>query len=100
MSVNLKEVLPDFVYQKLRQAFIDFDKKMPGFITNDAVVHAPESRTSSPVLIPRNSLTFQHIALENLYPIAEGAGYAGGIVSAAIDGMNCLEKIAHQLRSA
>lgn len=100
VSVNLKEVLPDFIYQKLRQAFIDFDIKMPGFITNDAVVHAPESRTSSPVLIPRNPLTFQHIALNNLYPIAEGAGYAGGIVSAAIDGMNCLEKIAHQLRSA
>ncbi|MFM6945713.1 MAG: NAD(P)/FAD-dependent oxidoreductase [Flavobacteriales bacterium] len=93
-SVNLKEIFPKFVYDRLRKAFIDFNQKMPGFLTNDAVVHAPESRTSSPVLIPRDPLTFQHIQISNLYPIAEGAGYAGGIVSAAIDGINCLEKIA------
>lgn len=96
VSVNLKEVFPAFVYDRLRQAFLDFDKKMPGFITNDAVVHAPESRTSSPVLIPRDPLSFQHTQITNLYPIAEGAGYAGGIVSAAIDGLNCIEKIATQ----
>lgn len=96
VSVNLKEVFPAFVYDRLRQAFLDFDKKMPGFITNDAVVHAPESRTSSPVLIPRDPLSFQHTQIVNLYPIAEGAGYAGGIVSAAIDGLNCIEKIAAQ----
>lgn len=96
VSVNLKEVFPAFVYDRLRQAFLDFDKKMPGFITNDAVVHAPESRTSSPVLIPRDPLSFQHTQIANLYPIAEGAGYAGGIVSAAIDGLNCIEKIAAQ----
>jgi uncharacterized FAD-dependent dehydrogenase len=96
VSVNLKEVFPAFVYDRLRQAFLDFDKKMPGFITNDAVVHAPESRTSSPVLIPRDPLSFQHTQITNLYPIAEGAGYAGGIVSAAIDGLNCIEKIAAQ----
>jgi uncharacterized FAD-dependent dehydrogenase len=93
VSVNLKEILPDFVYRRLRRAFLDFDQKMPGFITNDAVVHAPESRTSSPVLIPRDPNSFQHVQIANLYPIAEGAGYAGGIVSAAIDGLNCLEKI-------
>jgi uncharacterized FAD-dependent dehydrogenase len=97
VSVNLKEILPDFVYRRLKQAFIDFDQKMPGFITNDAVVHAPESRTSSPVLIPRDPNSFQHVEIANLYPIAEGAGYAGGIVSAAIDGMNCSEKIANHL---
>ena len=68
-------------------AFGAFDKKMPGFLTNDAVVHAPESRTSSPILIPRNRETFQHVEIENLYPCAEGAGYAGGIVSAAIDNL-------------
>jgi len=94
VSVNLKEVLPEFVYSRLRQAFLDFNQKMPGFITNDAVVHAPESRTSSPVLIPRDPISFKHIQIFNLYPIAEGAGYAGGIVSAAIDGLNCIEKIA------
>ncbi len=93
VSVNLKEILPDLIYNHLRKAFIDFNKKMPGFITNDAVVHAPESRTSSPILIPRNALNFQHVEISNLYPIAEGAGYAGGIVSAAIDGINCIEKI-------
>jgi uncharacterized FAD-dependent dehydrogenase len=94
VSVNLKDIFPAFIYDRLRQAFIDFNQKMPGFLTNDAVVHAPESRTSSPVLIPRDPLTFQHLQIPNLYPIAEGAGYAGGIVSAAIDGINCLEKIA------
>jgi uncharacterized FAD-dependent dehydrogenase len=94
VSVNLQEVLPEFVYSRLRQAFLDFNQKMPGFITNDAVVHAPESRTSSPVLIPRDPSSFKHIEISNLYPIAEGAGYAGGIVSAAIDGLNCIEKIA------
>jgi uncharacterized FAD-dependent dehydrogenase len=97
VSVNLKEILPDFVYRRLKQAFLDFDQKMPGFVTNDAVVHAPESRTSSPVLIPRDPNSFQHVKFANLYPIAEGAGYAGGIVSAAIDGMNCSEKIANHL---
>jgi uncharacterized FAD-dependent dehydrogenase len=96
VSVNLKDVFPEFVYKRLRKAFIDFDNKMPGFITNDAVVHAPESRTSSPVLIPRNPVSFQHTQITNLYPIAEGAGYAGGIVSAAIDGLNCLERIANK----
>lgn len=95
VSVNLKEILPEFVYRRLRQAFLDFDQKMPGFVTNDAVVHAPESRTSSPVLIPRDPLSFRHVQISNLFPIAEGAGYAGGIVSAAIDGLNCSEKIAN-----
>lgn len=61
---------------------------MHGFITEDAVVVAPESRTSSPVRIPRDKTTYQHIQVKNLYPCAEGAGYAGGIVSAAIDGIN------------
>jgi uncharacterized FAD-dependent dehydrogenase len=94
VSVNLQELFPAFVYNRLRQAFLDFDQKMPGFLTNDAVVHAPESRTSSPVLIPRDPVSFKHLHISNFYPIAEGAGYAGGIVSAAIDGLNCLQKIA------
>jgi uncharacterized FAD-dependent dehydrogenase len=98
--VNLKDIFPAFIYDRLTQAFIDFNQKMPGFLTNDAVVHAPESRTSSPVLIPRDPLTFQHLQIPNLYPIAEGAGYAGGIVSAAIDGINCLEKIALEKNGA
>ena len=64
---------------------------MSGYFTNDAVLHAPESRTSSPVRIPRDKETMEHTNIRGLYPCAEGAGYAGGIVSAAIDGMNCVE---------
>ncbi len=93
VSVEMDDVFPEFVVSRLRKAFKDFDQKMPGFITNDAVIHAPESRTSSPVLIPRDPETWQHPDVSNLYPCAEGAGYAGGIVSAAIDGMNCISKI-------
>ena len=93
VSVEMDEIFPPFVVNRLRQAFKDFGQKMKGFLTNDAVIHAPESRTSSPVLIPRNPETLAHLDLENLYPCAEGAGYAGGIVSAAIDGMKCVEKI-------
>ncbi|MEN8927574.1 MAG: FAD-dependent protein [Flavobacteriales bacterium] len=92
-SVEMKDVFPDFIVRNLRKAFIEFEKRMKGFITNDAVIHAPESRTSSPVRIPRNRDTFEHIEIKGFYPCAEGAGYAGGIVSAAIDGQKCIEKI-------
>lgn len=92
VSVNLNEILPASIADKLRKAFLDFDKKMPGYLTNDAVIHAPESRTSSPVSIPRDRQGFNHVEVKNLYPCGEGAGYAGGIVSAAVDGMNCVEK--------
>ncbi|MBL7702888.1 MAG: FAD-dependent monooxygenase [Ferruginibacter sp.] len=91
--VSLKEVLPGFVYQALAKGFIEFGKKMPGYFTNDAVVVATESRTSSPVRIPRNYDTLAHPQIKNLYPCGEGAGYAGGIVSAAMDG----ERVASQL---
>jgi uncharacterized FAD-dependent dehydrogenase len=100
VSVRLDELLPQLVSKRLQKAFVAFDKKMPGFLTNDAVVHAPESRTSSPILIPRNRETFQHVEIENLYPCAEGAGYAGGIVSAAIDGMKCVEALSQFKSSA
>ena len=65
---------------------------MRGYVTNDAVVHAPETRTSSPVRIPRDPETLQHITVKGLYPCGEGAGYAGGIVSAAMDGTRCADK--------
>ncbi len=99
VSVRLDEILPPMVSKRLQKAFIAFDKKMPGFLTNDAVVHAPESRTSSPVLIPRDKERMHHVEIINLYPCAEGAGYAGGIVSAAIDGMKCVEALS-QLKSS
>ncbi|MGC6433361.1 MAG: NAD(P)/FAD-dependent oxidoreductase [Crocinitomicaceae bacterium] len=96
-SVDLNEVLPFFIAKRLRKAFIDFDKKMKGFLTNDAVLHAPESRTSSPVQIPRNSETMEHVTVKGIYPCAEGAGYAGGIISAAIDGMKAVDAIVKKI---
>lgn len=86
VPVNMKEVLPDFVFESLQGAFKAFGKKMKGYFTEEAIIIAPESRTSSPVRIPRDPETLQHPQIKNLYPCAEGAGYAGGIVSAAMDG--------------
>ncbi len=85
--------MPDFVSKRLREGFKDFDRKMKGFVTNDALIVGVESRTSSPVRIPRNPETLQHISISGLYPCGEGAGYAGGITSSAIDGENCAEKV-------
>src|SRR5690606_16177923 len=87
-SVMLKEVLPDFVSKALKEALPVFGKKMKGYFTNDAVLIGVESRTSSPIRIVRDSKTLQHPDISGLYPCGEGAGYAGGIVSAAIDGIN------------
>ncbi|MFY8005483.1 MAG: NAD(P)/FAD-dependent oxidoreductase, partial [Chitinophagaceae bacterium] len=101
-SANLHGVLPSFVAQSLRAAFQEFGKKMNKFgahsyFTNDAVLVATESRTSSPVRIPRNADTLEHIQIKGLYPCAEGAGYAGGIVSAAMDGERVAANIALKL---
>lgn len=85
-SVNLRKVLPKDVGDRLAAAFVEFGKKMRGYLTNQAVVVAPESRTSSPVRIPRDPATLNHPEVNGLYPCGEGAGYAGGIVSAAMDG--------------
>ncbi len=92
-SVSLNQVLPDFIYKSLQGGFMAFGKKMRGYYTNDAVVVATESRTSSPVRIPRNSDTLVHPQISNLYPCGEGAGYAGGIVSAAMDGERVADMI-------
>jgi uncharacterized protein len=96
-SVGLKEVLPNFITKSLQGAFIEFGKKMKGYYTNDAVLVATESRTSSPVRIPRDAETLTHPQLNNLYPCAEGAGYAGGIVSAAMDGERVAKQCANVL---
>ncbi|OQP47812.1 FAD-binding protein [Niastella yeongjuensis] len=98
-SAPLKEVLPPFVYSSLQQAFIEFGKKMRGYFTNEAVLVATESRTSSPVRIPRDAETTQHPQIKMLFPCAEGAGYAGGIVSAAMDGERVAENIAALLEA-
>ena len=93
-SVDLGEVLPSFIHLALRVGFKQFESSMKGYLTNEAVVHAPESRTSSPVRIPRDRETLEHIQIKGLYPCGEGAGYAGGIISAAIDGEKCAEQAA------
>lgn len=85
--------MPEFIANRLRKGFEDFDKKMKGFVTNDAVIVGVESRTSSPVRIPRNQDTMEHISISGLYPCGEGAGYAGGITSSAVDGENVAVKI-------
>jgi uncharacterized FAD-dependent dehydrogenase len=96
-SVPLQEVLPPYVYKGLQEAFVRFGKKMKGYYTNDAVVVATESRTSSPVRIPRETKTLAHPQIRNLYPCGEGAGYAGGIVSAAMDGQRIALILAEKL---
>lgn len=96
VSVDLNKVLPSLVSNRLRKAFVDFGNKMKGYLTNDAVIHGTESRTSSPVKIPRTD-DLEHPDIHGLYPCGEGAGYAGGIISAAIDGIKCVRKIAEKL---
>lgn len=96
-SVEMGQVFPGFLTQILRDGFMEFGNSMRGYLTNEAILHAPESRTSSPVRIPRNPDTLEHVQIKGLYPCGEGAGYAGGIVSAAIDGEKCALKISESL---
>ncbi len=98
-SVEMGEVFPGFLSQIMRQGFIEFGKSMKGYMTNEAILHAPESRTSSPVRIPRDHYSLEHLQIKGLYPCGEGAGYAGGIISAAIDGEKCALKVAESLKS-
>ena len=91
---RLDEWLPAHIGKRLQQGFRDFDKKYPGFLTNDAVIVGVESRSSSAVRIPRDPETLQSVSTPLLYPCGEGAGYAGGITSSALDGINAALKIA------
>jgi len=88
-SAALNEILPGWINERLQKALPAFGKKMKGYYTNEAILVGVESRTSSPVKIPRDKETLQHPQVSGLFPCGEGAGYAGGIVSAAIDGINC-----------
>jgi uncharacterized FAD-dependent dehydrogenase len=97
-SVEMGQVFPGFLSQIMREGFSEFGKTMRGYLTNDAILHAPESRTSSPVRIPRDNESLEHLQIKGLYPCGEGAGYAGGIISAAIDGEKCALKIAEVLK--
>jgi len=92
-SSPLHELLPEHVSLRLRRAFPQVDRQMHGYYTNDALLLGVESRTSSPVRLPRDPETLEHVDVPGLYPCGEGAGYAGGIVSSALDGINCAEKI-------
>lgn len=93
-SVQMNDVLGKMIGTTLQQGFKAFNNKMRGFVSNEAIIVGVESRTSTPVRIPRDRETLQHVQIKNLYPCAEGAGYAGGIVSAAMDGVNCVNAIA------
>ena len=92
-SVDLRETLPKKISDALKEGLHAFGKKMKGYITEEAIMVGVESRTSSPVRIPRDKNTLQHPQIKGLYPCGEGAGYAGGIVSAAMDGERCAEKV-------
>ncbi|TAJ14932.1 FAD-binding protein [Marinilabiliaceae bacterium JC017] len=89
--------MPEHISSRLRKGFELFDRKARGFVTNEAVVLGVESRTSSPVRIPRDKSNLQHVQIEALFPCGEGAGYAGGIASSAIDGERCAEKVYEML---
>lgn len=97
-SIEMGQIFPGFLTQILRDGFTEFGKSMRGFMTNDAILHAPETRTSSPVRIPRDNSTLEHPQIKGLFPCGEGAGYAGGIISAAIDGEKCAQKIAEDVK--
>jgi uncharacterized FAD-dependent dehydrogenase len=97
-SSSLHDELPAFISKYLKEALYVFNKKMRGYLTEDAIIVAAESRTSSPIRIPRDSETLMHIGTEGLFPAGEGAGYAGGIVSAALDGENCAKAVAVYLK--
>ena len=86
--------LPEEVSVRLREGFREFDRKMHGFLTREAVVVGVESRSSSPVRILREADSLQHVQVSGLYPCGEGAGYAGGITSSAMDGVNVADRIA------
>ena len=98
-SSSMHEWLPEHIGKRLQQGFLDFDRKYRGFLTNEAVILGVESRSSSAVRIPRDPETLQSISTPHLYPCGEGAGYAGGITSSALDGINAALKIAEQLSS-
>jgi len=96
-SEPLHEMLPPFVYNRLRAALLHFGKKLKGYLTSDANVIGIESRTSSPIRVPRDRTTKEHVQTRGLYPCGEGAGYAGGIVSAALDGQNVAIAVAQAI---
>jgi uncharacterized FAD-dependent dehydrogenase len=99
-SAPVHELLPSWVYERLAYGIKGFDRKMLGYVDSDAVVVATESRTSSPVRIPRDASNGMHIEVEGLFPCGEGAGYAGGILSAAMDGQYIARAVKNQIEKS
>ena len=99
VSVSMNDVLPASIHERLRTAFKAFGKKMKGYYTNEAQIVGVESRTSSPVRIPRDKDSCEHVQIKGLYPCGEGAGYAGGILSAAMDGEKCADMLIMKYRA-
>ena len=93
LSMDMREVLPESIASRLRDGFKAFGKKMNGYYTNEAQIVGVESRTSSPVRIPRGKEDCEHPQIKRLFPCGEGAGDAGGIISAAMDGEKCAERL-------
>jgi len=96
-SDDFNRLLPPFIAERLKEGFEAFGRKRKGFLSEEAILVGLESRTSSPVRLPRDRERYEHIGIRRLYPVGEGAGYAGGIVSAAIDGMNAAGAFADSL---
>ena len=97
ISRRVDQLLPKGIARRLQEGFRVFGQKQRGFLTNEATLIGAETRTSSPVRIPRDPSTLEHIEISGLYPCGEGAGYAGGIVSAAIDGIQCARAVAESI---
>jgi hypothetical protein len=98
-SANFNTLLPPFISWRLREGFLSFGRKSRGFLTNEALLIGLESRTSSPIRVTRDPETMVSLSTPGLYPAGEGAGYAGGIVSAAIDGMRAASAMAANLNN-
>lgn len=93
------EIYPPFITEAIRAALIKFDQRLPGFICDEAILHGVETRTSSPVQVLRSRDTYESISLPGLYPTGEGCGYAGGIVSAAVDGLHVARAIINNFQT-
>ena len=96
-KADFNQIFPSFIIEHLKKSLIDFDKKMPGFIAESGILIAPETRTSSPISIYRDKKTLESTSHQGLYPCGEGAGHAGGITSAAVDGIKVAESIISSL---
>ncbi len=96
--IELHNIIPDFMYQKIKDGLEQFNKNMKGFISDEAIFYGVESRTSCPLRVTRDAETLESVSHRGLYPCGEGAGYAGGITSAACDGIDCADKIFDQIK--